>query len=84
MKGIWYYLLIAPGSDHVSGLIEHDNRRRLFRCLRFRGGNIAAVNDHDVIVRIGTYSPESTGDPTLRQRFGPRWIHLVMWHRLCD
>jgi hypothetical protein len=71
MDGVRDYFGIAPGPDHPSRKIEHDDRRRLFRGLRFFLRNIAAVYDNDVIVGIGTHATELAGDPSLGERFGP-------------
>jgi hypothetical protein len=65
MDGVRDHIGIAPGPDHLSGQVEHDDRRRLLRCLRFFFRNIAAIYDNDVIVGIGTYASDLAGDPAI-------------------
>jgi len=40
----------------------------------FFGGDIAAIDDHNVIMRIGTDTSQLAGDPAFRKRFGPGGI----------
>jgi len=83
VDGVWNHVRIAPRRDHLSGDIEHDDRRSLLRGLGLLGGNVAAIHHYDVIVRIRAYASQLPGDPAFRQRLRPGRIDGVMGSWLC-
>jgi hypothetical protein len=67
---------VAEAAHQISGRIEFQERRRLFRYFSFLVGDITAIHDEDVVLRIDTNTAHLAKHPVVRQRFGPRRIYL--------